>query len=773
MGLSLLGGGFGAAWFLLCTPQQILTVYVKNYLGATASQLGFFIAAFNIVSLAHLASIFFYSRRTAIKPFWLTIGLMHRCLAFVVAWSSFYAAFGGNRTTALNIVIAATLATFFIGSTASSGWWSWMHELVPPQAIGRYFGRRSAFAQGLNICVFFCATFALDLFTSQVFIVYGFIYLAAGIFGLAEHALHIPIPEPETALGKTDRTPLKISSFFGPLKNKTFLFFSLISGFVILAVNVANPFFPAYITDPARIGVPNIWLGIMYAISQIIWILLVPFWGTVMDRLGRKPVTMIGMLCSVSFLSYTVLTPANYPVLLVIAAVIWGFFAPALYEGLNQVMFVILPKKDRTMHIAWFWAILGTVSAAGPVLGGMLLDVTGDIKFVILFSISLLISAFFLMDLLQVKKEKKFSWVFPTITTPTIVKTYYNMPYIAKPERPKRVGRALRRIEGSSGSIAINEISLRLEDPDDEIREEAVKALGRIGGEAAAEILIRELSDPSSMVRAASARALGKIGNASAVPYLIDGLTSSDEDLSQACAKALGNIDDVRGSEALNRIIQGESTLRVKVTSAEAISHKGNLNAIHDILKIREQTTSPIMRKQLAISVANLLGRPGEFYTYITGTDENRETEVQKLFKGVYRTMRVLERSDKIFVRHIIRELLPKAIDCYEQGEYQECFSLLYQIASNLLYRFVELKGADQKASTPAQLGAVLLKQEPQLYAGFTLFQWYDQRSSPKDDHQQADPVGPIGALLCFYFLKYYGRPWIGKKSLKSQNIAP
>ena len=764
MGYSLLGGGFGAVWFLLSSPQQILTVFVKNYLGATASQLGLFIAAFNIVSLAHLGSIFFYNKRRTIKPFWLAVGLIHRSLAFVVAFSAFYVARGGDRSIALAVVVGATLATFFIGSTASSGWWTWLHELVPPQAMGRYFGRRSAVAQALNILFFFAATFALDIFPSQIFYVYGMIYVAAGVLGLSEHALHLKIPEPESALARAERNPLKMSTFFAPLKSRTYRNFCLISGAAILAINVANPFFPAYITDPNRIGVPNIWLGIMYAISQLSWVLLVPFWGTVMDRFGRKPVTMFGMLCALSFLGYAIITPSNYPVVLVATALVWGFFAPALYEGLNQIMFALLPRRDRTIYIAWYWALLGTISALGPIIGGVLLDSTKDIRFVVLTSLVLLFCSFLLMDNLQIKKEKRFSRVFPTITTPTIVKAYYNMPYIAKPESPRRVSRALRRMGGTSSGIALNEIALRLDDPDEEIREEAVKALGRIGGEQATNILISHLSNPDSLIRNACARALGIIGSAQAVPFLIDGLNSADEDFSEACARALGNIDDVRGSEALIKLITGESALRVKVTSAQAISKKGYLHTVEDILKIREHTNNPIMRKQLAISIANLLGRPGEFYTLLTGTEEHRDEEAEKLFRGVYRNMRILQKSDKGFIQHIVKDILPSAVESYEQGEYDQCFDQLYSIVSNLLYRFVELQGEEVKTATITQLGASLFKKEPHLYAGFILFQCFDK-------YREEDPIEHVGVLLCFYFLKYYGRAWKHRNPVPTKKL--
>lgn len=71
MSLSLIGGAGSSVWFLLSSPQQILTVFVKNYLGVSAAMLGYFIAALNIVSISHIISILLYNRVSSIKRLWL------------------------------------------------------------------------------------------------------------------------------------------------------------------------------------------------------------------------------------------------------------------------------------------------------------------------------------------------------------------------------------------------------------------------------------------------------------------------------------------------------------------------------------------------------------------------------------------------------------------------------------------------------------------------------------------------------------------------------
>ena len=125
--VSLAAGGFGSIWFLIASPQQILTVFVKNALGASSVQLGLFVGAMNLFSLFHLAGISIYSRRSTIKPFYLAKGVTHRSMTFLVAASAFYAAAGGDRRICLIMVVASSLLTFLIGNTAGSGWWAWFN----------------------------------------------------------------------------------------------------------------------------------------------------------------------------------------------------------------------------------------------------------------------------------------------------------------------------------------------------------------------------------------------------------------------------------------------------------------------------------------------------------------------------------------------------------------------------------------------------------------------------------------------------------------------
>ena len=112
--------------------------------------------------------------------------------------------------------------------------------------------------------------------------------------------LFIFVPEPPQE--KEDN--ISIKDFFEPLKNKNFVLQAVAVGMGVFALNVFAPFTAPYITSPETIGAPNTWLGIMFVISQMMWILVVPFWGVIMDRFGRKPVVMMGCLVFIGYLGY-------------------------------------------------------------------------------------------------------------------------------------------------------------------------------------------------------------------------------------------------------------------------------------------------------------------------------------------------------------------------------------------------------------------------------------------------------------------------------------
>jgi len=80
--------------------------------------------------------------------------------------------------------------------------------------------------------------------------------------------------------------------------------------------------------------------------------------------------------------------------------------------------------------------------------------------------------------------------------------------------------RAAREALEAVGPAAVGPLVRELGGLDEQAREEAVRALGRIGGSEAVPVLIRELEDEESRCRWLAAEALASIGEPALVPLL-------------------------------------------------------------------------------------------------------------------------------------------------------------------------------------------------------------------------------------------------------------
>ena len=74
-------------------------------------------------------------------------------------------------------------------------------------------------------------------------------------------------------------------------KNIAILAFALIV--VMLGYGMAIPLFPFYI---AEMGAGGQQLGLLISISALLELLCSPIWGSVSDRVGRKPILLLGLL---------------------------------------------------------------------------------------------------------------------------------------------------------------------------------------------------------------------------------------------------------------------------------------------------------------------------------------------------------------------------------------------------------------------------------------------------------------------------------------------
>ena len=651
MNYSIVAGGSGALFLTVCNNQPIFNVYMLNHLGVSPELLGLLIGCMQLSGVLQLVSIVAYFLLPRRKAFWIAGHLIHHFAGLAVAASAAIFASGAGRAPAALLVSAAMISSWIAMNLTSAGWMSWMADLIPAETRGSFFLRRSAVFQGATVVWFFLASVLLDLFPdgSRSW-AYVAIFGVGAVGGVLDILLHLAIPEPKRA-SRPHFTP---AEFIAPLRDGNFLRYALSIGLAVLALYLASPFQAPYVTSPEAIGAANVWLGIMTVISQLTWVAIAPLWGFLMDRYGRKPVVLMGMLVGLGNLGYVFLTRSDYSYVLPLLSIAVGFFGPAFWEGSNQLMLTLAPPEHRVVYISWYNTIIGLVSAVGPIGGGYLARVLADFRVEIGpaefrgFHVGQIASLFLLglaaLALRKVREgsERPVAYLVSQFATAEVFRSFASLGDLSRDSGDPRVARALRRIDSGGGELVLREVLDRLDDPSAELRREAARALGRIGSRRATEELVCCLADPLSPIRIEAALALGDIGDERAVPPLVRCLAVGSPELRAACAEALGRIGGETASAALGDGLSGEKDRSVVAMLAEAVSKTAGtedaegpmelLEAVQELYPRLVESHNAALKRQYAIALGNTLGRPGEFYRFITGETSSRQARCRTLF---------------------------------------------------------------------------------------------------------------------------------------------
>ena len=174
---------------------------------------------------------------------------------------------------------------------------------------------------------------------------------------------------------------------------------------VMLGYGIVIPILPFYIENMNAGGTE---LGLLTASYAVMRLIFGPIWGSLSDRIGRKPILMIGI--------------AGYVVTMLwfgLATQLWMLFAARILSGILSsataptTMAYIgdsTPEKERGGGMGLLGAAAGIGTIFGPVLGGFLAGESLAIPFFIaagMALLSLILAAIFLPESLPVSERQK------------------------------------------------------------------------------------------------------------------------------------------------------------------------------------------------------------------------------------------------------------------------------------------------------------------------------------------------------------------------------
>ncbi len=142
------------------------------------------------------------------------------------------------------------------------------------------------------------------------------------------------------------------------------LFFAVLVDLV--GFGIVLPVLPFYATD---FGADYLQVGLLYAIYSLVQLVMAPLWGRISDRVGRRPVIILGLLGSA--LAYTIFARADSLATLFLSRIVGGIGGSTIPVAQAYIADVTPPGR-RAGGLGLIGAAFGLGFVIGPALGGIL-----------------------------------------------------------------------------------------------------------------------------------------------------------------------------------------------------------------------------------------------------------------------------------------------------------------------------------------------------------------------------------------------------------------
>ena len=259
---------------------------------------------------------------------------------------------------------------------------TWMRDLVPPDRLASYFGRRLAMVTIAISVIGLAGGFFVrwwEGIAQPYEAVFAFSFLligGVGVFGTfgafamsrAVEPMMPPSSQSSQSPAQMLLAPLRDPNYFRLIK---FLFvWSLIS-------NLAIPFFAVYMLKVIGLSLPAV-MGLT-ALGQISNVLFVRVWGSFADRVGSKTVLSLSASLYLLVIIGWVFTihPERYFLtmpLLVTLHLLGGAAAAGVTLTVNTLAIKVAPEGRAVPFSGVAGMMFGLGSGIGPILGGLVAD---------------------------------------------------------------------------------------------------------------------------------------------------------------------------------------------------------------------------------------------------------------------------------------------------------------------------------------------------------------------------------------------------------------
>jgi len=286
------------------------------------------------------------------------------------------------------LLLFVTILNIF-GALSNGAFNSWMKDFVPEKIRGRYFAKRSRISVSVATLLSILAAIYIDgLFigtlNESLIQKYSVLFMAAFILGIIGIIFLSKIPEPK--MNSNGKFHIKdLTRPFADQGFKKLLIFMFVWSF---AYNLSTPFFVVYMLK--RLALSIIFVISVTALGQFITVLMLPLWGSFVDKFGIRPVmklSAIFYLVALALWPYTTL-PEGYvltiPIIISIYILI-GFSTGGLMLSSTVFAFKMAPKDNSVPFITVNGTVISIAAGISPLFGGTISDILDKMRLSLVF----------------------------------------------------------------------------------------------------------------------------------------------------------------------------------------------------------------------------------------------------------------------------------------------------------------------------------------------------------------------------------------------------
>lgn len=265
------------------------------------------------------------------------------------------------------IVFLSTLAN----SVCAVAWSASMSELVPLHIRGRYFGTRNLIYGFWTLVVVLAAGQIVEHFSSSLAI-FGAIFAAASLSRLTGLFFLVRMKFPPQIMAFVPRKDT-LSDYLLVFRNRNYLWMLIFVGSWGFFLNLGSPFYSMYVLKelPLRMGD----LTILTTLAALGGIVSLKTWGGLTDRFGNRPVMMACafLWASIGLGCWIFTGPGRYLHIYANYFLV-GFMTAGFQLSQFALMIKLVPSGSQGNYISVFLAFTSALTAAGPLVGGALLQ---------------------------------------------------------------------------------------------------------------------------------------------------------------------------------------------------------------------------------------------------------------------------------------------------------------------------------------------------------------------------------------------------------------